>query len=239
MRLTYIAGLNQNENDEFNRDFATVVERMYQNQDAYYSGNMRREGNKQYIGATTRVENYQIQMNITSEIEEYEKREFKSEVIIGEMASHKMWIMKRNMKNEDTDKDSLMEIVEVGKIDSSNSGGYWEGGIFGEKAMEYGKKFNKMNICKYEGFMKGGKKVCYGREYRRKPNERGERILLYEGQFLNGKRYGKGISYNKRGEVESQGYWLNGKLLKLDDRPKVIAMGGIPLFESNEERREK
>ena len=35
--------------------------------------------------------------------------------------------------------------------------------------------------------------------------------LIYEGEYLNGKRNGKGKEYDYKGELEFEGEYLNGK----------------------------
>jgi len=39
--------------------------------------------------------------------------------------------------------------------------------------------------------------------------------LKYEGEYLNGKRNGKGKEYNRNGELIYEGLYLNGKIHKI------------------------
>ena len=48
-------------------------------------------------------------------------------------------------------------------------------------------------------------------EKEKKKNSEG--TLIYEGEFLNGKRNGLGIEYNDNGELVFEGEYLNGKKL--------------------------
>ena len=48
-----------------------------------------------------------------------------------------------------------------------------------------------------------------GKEYRL-----GTDVLLFEGQYLNGKKSGKGIEYYENGEIKFEGKYLNGKKIK-------------------------
>ena len=57
----------------------------------------------------------------------------------------------------------------------------------------------------YEGEYLKGKRNGKGKEY----DNNGK--LVYEGEFLNGERHGKGKEYNKRGALLFEGEYLNGK----------------------------
>ena len=37
--------------------------------------------------------------------------------------------------------------------------------------------------------------------------------LVFEGEYLNGKRYGKGIEYNNNGQIKYEGDYVNGRIL--------------------------
>ena len=41
-----------------------------------------------------------------------------------------------------------------------------------------------------------------------------ERTLIYEGEYLNGKKNGKGKEYNDDGDLIFEGEFLNGKKIK-------------------------
>ena len=79
------------------------------------------------------------------------------------------------------------------------------------KLVKYNKNLqNKIEISLYNFKIFTGKKILYenniyGKEYDRD----GE--LLYEGEFLNGQRHGKGIEYNFHGETIFEGYYSKGK----------------------------
>ena len=82
------------------------------------------------------------------------------------------------------------------------------------KIIKYNKNLqNKINISiiNYKHF--NGKYIIYeskGKEYDGYNN-----TLLYEGEYLNGERYGKGKEYNNYGNIIYDGEYLKGK--KLDD----------------------
>lgn len=56
----------------------------------------------------------------------------------------------------------------------------------------------------YEGFMVNGVKMGYGIEY----SNDIERVI-YEGCFYDGKRFGRGVLYDRNGLVEFNGLWKN------------------------------
>ena len=58
---------------------------------------------------------------------------------------------------------------------------------------------------KYEGEYLNGKRNGKGKEY----NYKG--ILKFEGEYLNGERNGKGKEYYSNGQLEFDGEYLNGK----------------------------
>ena len=112
--------------------------------------------------------------------------------------------------------NDLSGIEKEGIIDLSNTGRYWEGGVLSDECCGYGKEYNDENNLVYEGFMFGGKRVCYGKEYRGIRNNNnndndnnGKNGLVYEGGYCNGVRYGYGKSYNLNGNVEYEGEWVD------------------------------
>ena len=78
------------------------------------------------------------------------------------------------------------------------------------KIIKYNKSLqNKINIrlIHYKGFSGGYikfKKTGFGEEII-------DNYLIYEGQYLDGKKNGKGKEYNKMGKIKFEGEYLNGK----------------------------
>ncbi|KAM7453579.1 hypothetical protein BLSTO_05672, partial [Blastocystis sp. subtype 1] len=76
---------------------------------------------------------------------------------------------------------------------------------------------------KYEGFMIGEAYVCYGTRYYSDIQK-----VEYEGQWCGGKRWGRGVQYDRRGNMVFEGEWLNDehemekKVVVSDDRPTVL-----------------
>ena len=60
----------------------------------------------------------------------------------------------------------------------------------------------------FEGEYKNGKRNGKGKEY----SQYGK--LIFEGEYLNGKRNGKGKEYNQYGKLIFEGEYLNGKKIK-------------------------
>ena len=89
--------------------------------------------------------------------------------------------------------------------------------------MKYNKRIQSkvnINILNYKLF--GGKYIIYeekgiGEEYDGYTNN-----LIYEGEFLKGKRSGKGKEYNKEGNMIFEGTYLNGK--KMENVKNIIIM---------------
>ena len=66
----------------------------------------------------------------------------------------------------------------------------------------YIKEYNERGILIFEGEYINGEKKGKGKEY----NDKGE--LKYEGEYLNGKKNGKGKEYNDNGDLSFEGYFL-------------------------------
>ena len=90
-------------------------------------------------------------------------------------------------------------------IDLNDIGERWEGDSLLDLPFGYGRIYSANNTLKYYGCMFEGKKVCYGEEY----YEDGT-TLEYKGNFLNNKRHGKGILYNKGSIPLFEGNWQFG-----------------------------
>ena len=60
------------------------------------------------------------------------------------------------------------------------------------------------NSLIFEGEYLNGERNGKGREYEFD-------ILVFQGEYLNGKKYGKGIEFYDNGNIKYEGYYLNGK----------------------------
>ena len=90
---------------------------------------------------------------------------------------------------------------------------------------------------KYEGFMIGEAYVCYGTRYYSDIQK-----VEYEGEWCGGKRWGRGVQYDRRGNTVFEGEWLNDehemekKVVVSDDRPTVLHNRVEELYVPSESR---
>ena len=90
---------------------------------------------------------------------------------------------------------------------------------------------------KCEGFMIGEAYVCYGTRYYSDIQR-----VEYEGEWCGGKRWRKGVQYDRRGYTVFEGEWLNDehemekKVVVSDDRPTVLHNRVEELFVPSESR---
>ena len=64
--------------------------------------------------------------------------------------------------------------------------------------------YDSENRMAYEGFRIGKANVCYGRSYYLDVG-----VVEYEGEWYKGKRWGRGVWYDRKGEVKQYGEWMN------------------------------
>ena len=99
--------------------------------------------------------------------------------------------------------------IEHAKVlDLSDDGKRWEGDVLNNKPYGWGVLYDSENRRTYEGFRVGDVNVCYGRSYYPE-NQRVE----YEGGICGGKRWGRGIQYNRNGKTVFDGEWMNNEHL--------------------------
>ena len=68
--------------------------------------------------------------------------------------------------------------------------------------------YDSENRMAYEGFRIGDVKVCYGTRYY---SDIG--VIEYEGEWCEGKRWGRGVQYDRRGNTVFDGEWMNDEQL--------------------------
>ena len=112
---------------------------------------------------------------------------------------------RRLLRVEDAD---LNEIEHNEIVDMSVDGDRWEGDVLNGEPCGWGVLYNKDNIRVYEGFCIGNKNECYGVSYY---SDIG--VIEYEGEWCDGKRWGRGVQYDRTGVVVYDGEWLNGDRL--------------------------
>ena len=108
-------------------------------------------------------------------------------------------------------------------LDLSDEGERWEGDVLNNQPCGWGVLYDSEGEKKYEGFMIGEAYVCYGTRYYSDIQK-----VEYEGEWCGGKRWGRGIQYDRRGNIVFEGEWLNDehemekKVVVSDDRPTVL-----------------
>ena len=91
-------------------------------------------------------------------------------------------------------------------IDLNNEGDRWEGDAIGGNPFGWGVLYDKDNNETYEGFRIGKTSVCYGRSFF--PDIH---ATDYEGELLDGKRWGSGTQYARSGAVLTSGDWVDNE----------------------------
>ena len=137
------------------------------------------------------------------------------ELIVVDVDKKKMTVLTADSMESGLKELDMSGIEENGVIDLTNTCCYWEGGVLNScerYCCGYGREYNEENNVVYEGFMFGGKRVCYGREYRGIRDKNGWNGLVYEGGYLSGDRYGEGRLYNLKGAVEYSGRWIENRI---------------------------
>mgnify|MGYP001054171135 CR=1 FL=1 len=95
-------------------------------------------------------------------------------------------------------------------LDLNDDGERWEGDILQNKPFGWGVLYDSENRMTYEGFRIGDVNVCYGTRYY---SDIG--VIEYEGEWFGGKRWGRGIQYNRNGNTVFDGEWINDEHLSM------------------------
>lgn len=88
-------------------------------------------------------------------------------------------------------------------VDLSFEGNRWEGVTLEGKPCGYGEYYNSQNVLTYKGIMIDDQYMCYGIHYFEDTGN-----VSYEGMYYNGKRWGKGIQYDRLGSTVFCGVWI-------------------------------
>ena len=142
-------------------------------------------------------------------------------------------IWKANSMNSYLMKQDLSGLEEERIIDLERTGRRWEGGVLNGEGFGYGEEYNDDNYLVYEGFMFGGRRVCYGKEYRGICNNRNINEMVYEGGYCNGDRYGYGKSYDLNGNVEYEGEWVDNNPVNIANVMPLLIKHGNELLVSS------
>ena len=95
-------------------------------------------------------------------------------------------------------------IEHVQVLDLNDDGERWEGDVLDDQPCGWGVLYDKGNNREYEGFRVGDVNVCYGTRYY---SDLG--VIEYEGEWCEGKRWGRGIQYDRKGGLQYEGEWTN------------------------------
>ena len=89
-------------------------------------------------------------------------------------------------------------------LDLSDDGERWEGDVLNNQPFGWGVLYDSENRMAYEGFRLKDVNVCYGILYY---SDIG--VIEYEGEWFEGKRWGRGVRYNRTGNTIFDGEWMN------------------------------
>ena len=93
-------------------------------------------------------------------------------------------------------------------LDLNDDGERWEGDVLQNKPYGWGVVYDSENRMAYEGFRIGDLNVCYGTRYY---SDIG--VIEYKGEWFEGKRWGRGILYDRTGNTVFDGEWMSGQKL--------------------------
>ena len=95
--------------------------------------------------------------------------------------------------------------IEHAKVlDLNDDGERWEGDVLNDQPYGWGVVYDSENRMVYEGFRFKDVNVCYGTRYYSDVG-----VIEYEGEWLEGKRWGRGKQYDRRGKTVFEGEWMN------------------------------
>ena len=94
-------------------------------------------------------------------------------------------------------------------LDLSDDGERWEGNVLNNEPYSWGVVYDSENRMVYEGFRIGKVNVCYGTRYYADIG-----VIEYEGEWFEGKRWGRGVQYDRTGKTVFDGEWMNDQHLE-------------------------
>ena len=89
-------------------------------------------------------------------------------------------------------------------LDLNDDGERWEGDVLNDEPYGWGVFYDKEGEKAYEGFRNGEVNVCYGIQYYADIQK-----VEYKGVICEGKRWGRGVQYDRNGNRLFDGEWLN------------------------------
>ena len=90
----------------------------------------------------------------------------------------------------------------------NDDGERWEGDVLNREPYGWGVLYDSEGEKKYEGFMIGEAYVCYGTRYYSDIQK-----VEYEGMICEGKRWGRGVQFDRNDNKVFEGEWVNDKQL--------------------------
>ena len=104
--------------------------------------------------------------------------------------------------------------IEHAKVlDLSDDGERWEGDVLDNQPYGWGVLYDSENRMAYEGFRIGDVNVCYGSSFFPDLQK-----VEYKGGICEGKRWGRGIQYDRNGKTVFDGEWVNDGHEQLSNR---------------------
>ena len=91
-------------------------------------------------------------------------------------------------------------------LDLSDEGERWEGDVLNDEPYGWGVLYDSEGEKVYEGFRIKDVNVCYGARYY---SDIG--MIEYDGEWCEGKRWGRGVQYDRNGNALCDGEWMNNE----------------------------
>ena len=89
-------------------------------------------------------------------------------------------------------------------LNLNDDGERWEGDVLNDEPYGWGVLYDSENRMGYKGFRIGGVNVCYGTRYYSDIQK-----VEYKGGLCEGKRWGRGVQYDRKGDKVFDGEWMN------------------------------
>ena len=149
-------------------------------------------------------------------IEEYDEvtvvQQSRSRSVVGNVESHQLLRVNG---------ESVSEVERNQVLNLSDEGERWEGDVMHNQPYGWGVVYDKEGEKAYEGFRIGNVSVCYGTQYYADIQK-----VEYEGEWCEGKRWGRGKQYDRNGVVMYDGEWVNDgqmeKRMVMNDEAQLL-----------------
>ena len=89
-------------------------------------------------------------------------------------------------------------------LDLNDEGERWEGDVLNDQPYGWGVLYDSEGEKVYEGFMIGEAYACYGTRYYSDIQK-----VDYKGEWCEGKRWGRGVQFDRNGKTVRDGEWIN------------------------------